>query len=335
MKHPTRAATIAVIATLLSVTCLAAATATAAETGSTKLTQEDNRVVVQIDGKPFTEYWFGPTPDHPCVRPFMYPVLAPDGVGVTSDQINVKGGDHPHHRSLWVAHGDVNGVDHWSLAKQFKGEKQPEQKHVKFEKVEGDTLVEDLEWQDNDFKPMLNERRTVRFFEFPDQSRGIDFTLEFTPVSGPVKFGDTKEAGLCSVRMASAISAQATITESTGATATGDAKSSKEEKAVWGKAADWCDESGEIDGKPYGVAIFDNLANPRHPSTWHVRLYGLMSANIFGLHDFDKANPKGAGDLTIDAGKTVTFKYRVVVHAGDAKAAGLDEKYKEYAAGQK
>jgi hypothetical protein len=333
MNQPTRTAQ-TVIATLFSVAALTATHALAGDTGSTKLTQEENRVVVQIDGKPFTEYWFGPTPDHPYVRPFMYPVLAPDGVGVTSDQINVKGGDHPHHRSLYVAHGDVNGVDHWSLAKQLKGDKQPEQKHVKFEKVEGDTLVEDLEWQDNDFKPMLDERRTVRFFEFPDHNRGIDFTLEFTPVSGPVKFGDTKEAGLCSVRMANAISAHATITESTGATATGNSKSDKEEKAVWGKAADWCDESGEIDGKPYGVAIFDNPANPRHPSTWHVRLYGLMSANIFGLHDFDKANPKGAGDFTIDPGKTVTFKYRVVVHAGDAKAAGLDEKYKEYGEGK-
>ena len=320
------------LATLLFLDGLTATNALAGDAGPTKLTQEENRIVVQIDGKPFTDYWYGPTPDHPYVRPFMYPVLASDGVGVTSDQINVKGGDHPHHRSLYVAHGDVNGVDHWSLVKQLKGEKQPEQKHVKFEKVEGDTLVEDLQWQDNDFKPMLDERRTVRFFEFPDHNRGIDFTLEFTPVSGPVKFGDTKEAGLCSVRMASAIAAHATITESTGATATGNAKNDKEEKAVWGKAADWCDESGQIDGKPYGVAIFDNPVNRRHPSTWHVRLYGLMSANIFGLHDYNKANPKGAGDFTIEPGKTVTFKYRVVVHTGDAKAAGLDEKYKEYAA---
>ena len=199
MNQPTRTVKF-LISTLLSLSALTATHARAADTGSTKLTQEENRVVVQIDGKPFTEYWFGPTPDHPYVRPFMYPVLASDGVGVTSDQINVKGGDHPHHRSLYVAHGDVNGVDHWSLTKQLKGEKQPEQKHVKFEKVEGDTSVEDLQWQDNDFKPMLDERRTVRFFEFPDHNRGIDFTLEFTPVSGPVKFGDTKEAGLCSVR---------------------------------------------------------------------------------------------------------------------------------------
>jgi hypothetical protein len=333
MNRPTRRAK-TVIATLLFLAGLNVGTARGGEPAPTKLTQEDNRVVVLIGGKPFTEYWFGPTPDHPYVRPFMYPVLAPDGVGVTSDQINVKGGDHPHHRSLWVAHGDVNGVDHWSLAKQLKGESQPQQKHVKFEKLDGDTLVEDLQWQDNELQPMLNERRTVRFFEFPDQSRGIDITSEFTPVAGPVKFGDTKEAGLCAVRMAGAISAHATITESTGATAIGDAKNAREEKTVWGKAANWCDESGEIDGKPYGVAIFDNPSNPRHPSTWHVRLYGLMAANIFGLHDFDKANPKGAGDLTIDAGKNVTFRYRVVVHTGDAGAAGLEEKYKEYVAEQ-
>ena len=109
-------------------------------------------------------------------------MLAADGVGVTSDQIDVKGGDHPHHRSLYVAHGDVNGVDHWSLEKQLKGGKQPQQKHLKFEKVEGDTLVEDLEWEDDDGKPMLRERRTVRFFEFPDAAhdRGIDFTVELT-----------------------------------------------------------------------------------------------------------------------------------------------------------
>ena len=296
----------------------------------TTLTQEPNRVVVQIDGKPFTEYWFGPTPDHPYVRPFLYPVLAADGIGVTSDQINVKGGDHPHHRSLWVAHGSVNGVDHWSLEKQLKGEPQPQQQHIRFEKVEGDTLIEDLTWQDNDLKPMLNERRIVRFFRFPDESRGIDFTLEFTPAAGAVTFGDTKEAGLCSVRVAGAISADATITQSTGATASGNAKNAKQENAVWGKAADWCDESGQIDGKPYGVAIFDHPANPRHPSNWHVRLYGLMGANIFGLHAFDKTVPADAGNFTIEPGKTVTFKYRAVIHTGNATAAGLGEKYKQY-----
>jgi hypothetical protein len=79
------------------------------------------------------------------------------------------------------------------------------------------------------------------------------------------------------------------------------------------------------------VAVLDHPANPRHPSTWHVRQYGLLAANIFGLHDFDKKNPAGAGDFKMTKDQPVTFRYRLVVHVGDAKLAGLDEKFKEFA----
>lgn len=300
----------------------------AADQPSATLAPEHNRITVRLAGEPFTDYYFGATEKHPYVRPYLFPVRAADGTPVTSDQIDVPKGDHPHHRSLWVAHGDVNGANHWTVAKAGY---QPKQRHAGFEKVEGDTLVEDLEWEGTDGQPIMKERRTVRFFAFADRNRGIDFTLEFAPIAGDVKLADTKEAGLCSVRLSNAISQHATITLSTGATATGDAKNDKEEAAVWGKAADWCDESGMIDGKPYGVAILDHPANPRHPSRWMVRLYGLMTANIFGLHDYDKTQSKGAGDFTIPAGQSVTFRYRVVVHTGDATKAKLTEKYAEYA----
>ena len=296
-----------------------AGTACPGETPMIKLTQEKDTISVEIGGKPFTTYYFADGKGLSYTRPFFYPVLAPDSTEVTSDQANVKGGDHPHHRSLWVAHGDVNGADHWAL--NLKGAQIPKQRHIKFTKVEGDTIEEQLEWEGKTFEPILRETRTFRFMQFKDGSRGIDFTLVFTPISEPVTFGDTKEAGLCAVRMAKEISAHAVITNSTGDTG---------EKKCWGKPAAWCDESGEINGKPYGITIIDHPANPRYPSTWHVREYGLMSANIFGLHDFDKTKPKGAGNFTIEKDKPVTFRYRVVVHGGDAKSAGLDEKAKEF-----
>jgi hypothetical protein len=114
-----------------------------------------------------------------------------------------------------------------------------------------------------------------------------------------------------------------------------NAKGATGEKEIWGKPADWCDESGTIGGKPYGVAIFDDPSNPRHPTTWHTREYGLHAANIFGLHDFDpKKVPKGAGDLKLEPGKTLTFKYRVLFHQGDAASAKLDQKYKDWTAGK-
>jgi len=171
---------------------------------------------------------------------------------------------------------------------------------------------------------VLKETRTVRFFTFDDGQRGIDFTLAFTPAGNDrVTFGDTKEAGLCAVRVAKSISDKPMLTNSRGQTG---------EKQVWGKPAEWCDLSGMVNGTPHGVAVLDHPKNPRHPATWHAREYGLLAANIFGLHDYDKNVKKGTGDFTLEPGKTVTFRYRVIVHTGDAKAAKLDEKFRDFAA---
>lgn len=297
-----------------------------------KITQADTHLDVTAGGKPFTTYWFGKRADRIYVRPFFFPVYAPGDVEVTADQYSLKEKepkktDHPHHQSLYVAHGDVNGADHWSLGKDGKGTGQPKQNHVKFDSVGDDRFVEHLVWDDKEGKPMLNEVRTVHFIVYPDGARAIDIKSAFTPADGPVTFHDTKEAGLMSVRMATEMKDHPTITQSTGVSGEGK----EGEKLTWGKAADWCDESGLIGGKPFGVAIFDAPANPGHPAHWHVRAYGLMSANIWGLSEFDKKNPKGAGDETIEKGKTVTFHYRAVIHAGMAGDAKLAEKYKEFA----
>jgi hypothetical protein len=303
--------------------------ATAARAAEVKLTQEATSVKVEVDDKPFTVYHFAPGDDKAFHRPFAYPVLAADGQAVTSDQVVTNAKEHPHHRSFWVAHGDVNGVDHWS-----HNAKSGKQRHVKFDKVDGDTVVERLEWEGAtaDAPPLLNEVRTLRFFALDDGTRGIDLTVALTPAKDAVTFGDTKESGLAAVRVHPEIgnnekgdkARKGALTNSTGATG---------EKAIWGKPAAWCDESGTIGGKPYGVAIFDHPSNPRHPTTWHTREYGLHAANIFGLHDFDPKNtPKGKGDLKLEPGNTLTFKYRILFHAGDAAAANLPEKYTAWTA---
>ena len=281
-----------------------------------KITQEEKTLKIEIGGKPWSTYYFADGKGMDYVRPFFSPILAPDGENVTSDQFETNKIEHPHHRSLWFAHGDVNGADHWLVKPDG-----PKQKHLKFTKVEGDLFVEELNWESKTHEPMLNETRTIRIFVFPDGARGLDVTSVFTPVSDKVTFGDTKEAGLCSVRMRREISDTGVLTNSAGGTG---------EKECWGKAADWCDISGKIGEKTYGVTVFDAPENPKHPSTWHVRQYGLLAANIFALHEYDKKLPKGAGDFTIEKGSSATFKYRVVIHAGDAKSAGLDAKYKEF-----
>jgi len=69
-------------------------------------------VEVTIGGRPFTTYRYAKPDGKLLRRPYCYPVLADDGTPVTDDQ-TLTGGDHPHHRSLWVGLGDVNRIDHW------------------------------------------------------------------------------------------------------------------------------------------------------------------------------------------------------------------------------
>lgn len=294
---------------------------------ATKLTEGPTSIKVEIDGKVFTEYRFLAGDDVNFRRPFAYPVHAADGTAITSDQCITNPKEHPHHRSFWVSHGDVSGADHWSIKTDAK------QKHIKFDKLEGDLLVEQLVWSGKTASDpdLLKETRTIRFFALEDGTRAIDLNVTLSPAGNvAVTLKDTKEAGLCSVRVHPQIgnnekgdkSRKGTLTLSTGASG---------EKNVWGKPAAWCDESGQIDGKPYGIAIFDHPSNPRHPACWHSREYGLHAANPFGLHDFDKKNPPGTGDMKIEPGQSVTFKYRVLFHLGDAAAAKLDARYKEWA----
>lgn len=282
---------------------------------------------VSIAGKPFTTYHYADELKRPYVRPFFWPVVLGDGVQITSDQTQAAPGkngkiDHPHHRSVWVGLGDVNGANHWD----FMTNPLPKQRHVRFSRIGADGFEEELDWEGKDGKSViLHEVRTVRFLDYADGSRGIDLTTKLTAANGDVTIADTKEAGLAATRVNGQISAKPTLINSRGA---------QGEKAVWGKPAEWVDESGQIDGKPYGLAIFDDAKNPRFPTTWHAREYGLVAPNEFGLHEFDKSQPKGAGDLKIANGQSVTFRYRIVFHAGDAQAAKIVEKYDEFTKGK-
>jgi hypothetical protein len=62
-----------------------------------------------------------------------------------------------------------------------------------------------------------------------------------------------------------------------------------------------------------------------------VRDYGLFAANPFGIHDFEK-KPPGTGNLTVEPGQSLTFRYRVILHRGDSQAVPLEALYRSYAA---
>jgi hypothetical protein len=157
-------------------------------------------------------------------------------------------------------------------------------------------------------------------------TRTLDFDITLSAQQDKVTFGDTKE-GTFAIRLATPLEEPHEGAE--GVRRTGRIVSSEGqvgEPRTWGKRAKWVDYSGEIGGKSVGVAIFDHPANPKHPTYWHVRAYGLFAANVFGEREF-YADPSRDGSLTLARGESLRFRYRVVIHAGDTAKAGVVGRY--------
>lgn len=306
---------------------VAGALALSAETTFKK---KDHEIEVLVDGQPFTTFYYGP--DAP--KPYFHPLRAADGTIVTRqypmrDDIPGEAQDHPHHRGLWFTHGDVNGIDFWANEEIYKKERDNVGKvAIKGVHKAGDGFIRaDFSWIAPDGETILTEDRTMRFSQVGDV-RILDFDSTLTATIKPVKFGDTKE-GFFAIRIHPTMR-ETTPDKKPGKGVIVNAEGKTGAKNTWGKASPWVDYSGPIDGKTYGLAIFDHPGNPKHPTYWHVRDYGLFAANQFGEHDF-YGDPARDGSITIKPGEKLRFRYRVVIHPGDASAAGVAKMYEKWA----
>ncbi len=292
-----------------------------AKASGVKITEVGDVLRIEINGELFSEYHF-----KDVSRPFLYPVMGPDEAPLTRNwpMVNAPNEehDHPHHRSLWYAHGSINGNDFWSEEKGAGKTVHEKFLAVKSGKKKG-TIQSVNKLVANDGTVVATDERTWTFYSRPD-ARMFDFDITMHASNGDLKFGDTKE-GTMAMRLNEVMRLK-------GKTGHGHIINSEgvKDDETWGKRADWCDYYAPVDGKVVGVAIFDHPSNPRHPTWWHVRDYGLFAANPFGLHDFEK-KPKGAGELVVPAGQSITFHYRFYCHRGDEKQAKVADEYAQYA----
>lgn len=294
--------------------------------------QTADQTVVEIDGKPFTTFHHGDK----WPKPFLHPLHAPSGAVVTRgfplETNSGESNDHHWHRGLWFAHGDINGVDFWretsGNAAQDKKLPLPVgrivlQANPKFSASGGNGKLQatfSLIAPGDKKLGTLTEQYT---FQKLSRHYAIDLSVTISANGGvALKMGDTEE-GLLGFRFADAFKEErgATLLNSDGLKGT---------KNIWGKRARWVDYSATINGQTVGVAIFDHPSNPKHPTYWHARGYGLNAANPFGEHDFHNDKTRD-GSVTIPAGGKLTFRYRVFVHNSDAAAAKVEEQYAAFA----
>lgn len=308
-----------------------------------KITQQGNqKISVEIDGKPFTDFYIGPD----AYKPYLWPLRSATGLVVTrgypmDPSVPGETHDHPHHRGLYFAHADVNGYNFWANEPSQDGKNEGLNKgkgYIVLRKINkitsgknSGTIDATFDWKGGG-KTILVESRKMTFYSDP-KLRIIDFDATLSPEE-KVTFADTKE-GMFAIRVAAPLEGQQpkNIAEPKRTGKLTNAQGKVGEKNVWGKRSEWADMSGVIDGQPVGIAILDHPNNPRHPTYWHARDYGLFATNIFGIRDFE--NDKGRdGSLTIQPGQPLRFRYRVIIHPGDANAADLREAFKAYAAGK-
>jgi len=255
--------------------------------------------------------------------------------------------DHQHQRGLWFAHDTVNKLDFWNNEASYTT---PNRGRIALKKMgeaksgkDKGSIAATFDWTDmKGEKNLLTESRVMTFY--PGKTNRV-FDLDITLTANQeVTFGDGKD-GVLGMRMRPVLQEVAQRTRATKETAAGteagvpgtgkisNADGLVGEKSLWGKPSNWCDYSGEVAGEKVGVAILDNPENPRHPVRWHARGYGLFAANLWGLSVFTNDKTQD-GSMTIQPGQSIRYRYRIVVHPGDANTADIQALWSKYSAGK-
>lgn len=286
--------------------------------------RDASRLDIVVHGKRFTSYHYG----EQWVRPFLHPLIGPGEVGITrswpiSGIVKGETRDHPHHKSLWVAHGECGTVDNWSEEPGHGYQRQRRFASRVSGPVYGE-FVAKIDWCDSRERKQFEETRRIRVYAVSRRMRLLDVEIRFRMNQGPVTFRDTKEGGLLSIRVASAMDVPRGGRIENG-------YGGRDERECWGKKAPWCDYSGVVDGRAVGIAVMDHESNPRYPTEWHVRNYGLMTANCFGWSHF-RPEARERGDLRFRKSSTTTWRYRVYIHEGDATKGKVRERFLDFIA---
>ena len=282
--------------------------------GGITLTEDPGGFIsVKGSDREITRYYVGSTAEK-YKKTFFWPLNAYGVNLLRGYPIEPKAGepaDHPHHTGLYFCFGEVNGKEYWSKTaithKAIKKEQGPGYVRIVAQNAWGDDLAETQD------VTILNAGDDVV----------MDWTITLKAENGPVVFAkDMKMAkeGAFAARLTGQLSqakgdAPETIV---------DAKGDKGEKAARANGSPWVDYSGTVDQKKVGIAIMNHPASFRYPSDWHVRAYGLFAANPWIIK----------GENTLAKGESLTLKWRVYVHAGDAAAGKVDDVFAGYANAQ-
>ena len=298
--------------------------------------ESEKSVDILVDGKLFTSYCW---PDS-IMKPILYPVMTSAGTEITRGfPINPKPGertDHPHQVGIWFNYGNVNGYDFWNNSSAIPAEKKGGYgtiKHISIDKLSDGTghglMATTESWIDPSGIELLSEKTEYHIIS-KGSTRIIDRITTLTAKDTDVSMKDTKE-GMFAIRVARQLELPSkdevimydaqgnptTVDRMSNEGISGSYRSSEgiTNDSVFGKRAKWMDLYGNIGDEKISVVICDHPENPGYPAYWQARGYGLFSANPLGASIY--TNGRDVMNYSIPAGKSSTFRFRMIIHSGD------------------
>lgn len=270
--------------------------------GAAQIIRNEKSLDIMLGGKQFSSYVW----DERYAKPYFGAVMTSFDEPFTRLDFETK--EHPHHRSVFLGIGDVTlegsgakNVDFWNEPQDRGVQRCRSVENIEYGEAFARFAAENV-WSSANDVPMLDERRTFTVYNQSAAQRYVDLDFTFTASYGNITFGATKEAGPLGIRMNDVLRADrgGHIENSYGASGEGE---------CWGRPAHWCDYSGVLCGREVGVTVFDHPSNERYPTTWHIRDYGLFAAN----------NLYFRGGFSLEAGKSITYRYRIAFREGKAE----------------
>jgi hypothetical protein len=239
--------------------------------------------------------------------PFFHPLATSSGRVLTWNSPR----DHVWHHGFWFSWKYLNEVNYWELNRETgKPDGRTRWSDVRVETHDDHSAKISITL---DYRPatggeaVLEEQRRITISAPErDGSYRIDWSSRFTAASGDVLLDRTppKEqswggyAGL-SIRFAPDLTERQAIS-SMGPVKFGDGDRYRGRSPA-------IDYSGLIDGQSVGVAFLDHPDNPRYPTPWY-----LIRSPVTGYMNAALLNDE---PLTLEFGKTLALRYRLIVHS--------------------
>lgn len=291
-------AIIFVLANLSLTQCLAEELPLSVEKSATE-------VIVTAGRQTLVRYVFQ---DDQIPRPYFKDLKTPEGTQVSRRHPPLPGVDAEDHAlfhpGLWLAFGDLSGMDTWRLKakvvhERFSGEPLAAGTRVKFAVVN--------RYISTSGASICREESRHEIVSLPGGWLLL-WDSDFSAESGDLVFGDQEEMGL-GVRMATPLTVKngGQIRNSQG---------EKNEKGCWGQTADWCDYSGLIETERCGVLLMGHPSNFKKCS-FHARDYGFVAANPFAEKAFGRSTT--AARTVVQHGDSLRLRFGILIYSRDSR----------------